>query len=421
VRARAARAVRTTFRALRNRNFRLYFAGQLVSQAGTWLTTIALTLLVLSLTHSGVAIGLLTAAQFGPILLFGAWGGLVADRTDKHRLLIITQTLEMLQSFVLAVLAFMSNPPIAAFYVTALAGGFMLAFDNPARRSFVAEMVEEDDIQNAVTLNTALMTCSRVIGPALAGLLVATTGFAWCFLIDGISYLAVIASLLMMRRSELRQPPVVARARGQLRAALRYIHGASDLWIPLAMMTVVGTLTFNFSVVMPLFVEDTFNASAEAFTLLFSVLSIGSLMGALIASHMRVIDTRHVAGAAISFGLAMALLAAAPTLGIAFPLAVFVGLTSVAFITTATATVQVRSDPAMRGRVLALQAMLLVGTTPIGGPLLGWFCDAYGARAGILLGAVAALAAGAWGFRAVRRAGVRADVDAGQIGVGVPG
>jgi MFS family permease len=183
------------------------------------------------------------------------------------------------------------------------------------------------------------------------------------------------------------------------------------------MMTVVGTLTFNFAVVMPLFVEDTFHSSASSFTLLFSVLSIGSLIGALIASHMRVIDSRHVAGAAVGFGVAMAALAAAPTLGAAFPLALFVGLTSVAFITTATATVQVRADPAMRGRVLALQAILLIGTTPIGGPLLGWFCDTYGARAGILLGAAAALAAGAWGFLALRRVGARAevDVDAGRL------
>ena len=160
--AKTLRAVRTTFRARRNRNFRLFFTGQLISQAGTWLTTIALTLLVLQLTHTGVAIGVLTAAQFGPILLFGAWGGLVADRSDKRRLLVITQTLEMLQSFALAALAFMSHPPVVAFYVTALAGGFMLTFDNPARQSFVAEMVPASDVQNAVTLNSALMTASRV-------------------------------------------------------------------------------------------------------------------------------------------------------------------------------------------------------------------------------------------------------------------
>jgi MFS family permease len=403
VKLRASTALRTTFRALRNRNFRLFFSGQLISQAGTWLTTIALTLLVLDLTHSGVAIGLLVACQFGPVLLLGAWGGLIADRSDKRRLLVITQTLEMLQSFALASLAFMHNPPVVAFYLVALAGGFMLAFDNPARRSFVAEMVPADEVQNAVTLNSALMTSSRVIGPAVAGILVVTVGFAWCFLIDGVSYVAVIASLLMMRRADLRQPPVVARAKGQLRDALRYIRGVPDLWIPLIMMTVIGTLTFNFAVVIPLFVEHTLHGSNGSFTLLYSVLSVGSVIGALAAAQIRVLDTRHVVYAAFAFGAAMFVLAAAPTLLTAFPIAVFVGLTSVAFITASTAIVQVRAEPSMRGRVLALQGMVLIGSTPIGGPLLGYVCDAYGARTGILLGAVAAVGAGVWGLYAHRR------------------
>jgi MFS family permease len=405
MRLRAATAFHTTFRALRNRNFRLFFSGQLISQAGTWLTTIALTLLVLDLTHSGVAIGVLVACQFGPVLLFGAWGGLIADRSDKRRLLLITQTLEMIQSFALGALAFMHQPPVGAFYLVALAGGFMLAFDNPARRSFVAEMVPEDQVQNAVTLNSALMTSSRVIGPAVAGVLVVTVGFAWCFIVDAVSYLAVIASLLMMRRADLRQPPVVAKAKGQLRAALRYIRTVPDLWIPLVMMTVIGTLTFNFAVVIPLFVEHTLHGSNGSFTLLYSVLSVGSVIGALAAAQIRVLDTRHVVYAAFAFGAAMFVLAAAPTLLTAFPIAVFVGLTSVAFITASTAIVQVRAEPSMRGRVLALQGMVMIGSTPIGGPLLGFVCDAYGARAGIALGAVAAVGAGVWGLYAHRRVG----------------
>jgi len=414
MRVRAATAFHTTFRALRNRNFRLFFSGQLISQAGTWLTTIALTLLVLDLTHSGVAIGLLVACQFGPVLLFGAWGGLVADRSDKRRLLLITQTLEMIQSFALGALAFMHQPPVGAFYLVALAGGFMLAFDNPARRSFVAEMVPEDQVQNAVTLNSALMTSSRVIGPAVAGVLVVTVGFGWCFIIDAVSYLAVIAGLLMMRRADLRQPPVVAKAKGQLRAALRYIRTVPDLWMPLVMMTVIGTLTFNFAVVIPLFVEDTLHGSNGSFTLLYSVLSVGSVIGALAAAQIRVLDTRHVVYAAFAFGAAMFVLAAAPTLLTAFPIAVFVGLTSVAFITASTAIVQVRAEPSMRGRVLALQGMVMIGSTPIGGPLLGFVCDAYGARAGIALGAVAAVGAGVWGLYAHRR------VEASRAVVDVP-
>jgi MFS family permease len=257
-----------TFRSLRVRNFRLFFVGQLVSQVGNWLTSIALILLVLHLTGSGFAIGLLTACQFGPILVLGAWAGLVADRSNKRTLLLTTQSLQMCQSFALAALAFMPHPPVAGLYLTALAGGFLLAFDNPTRRAFVPEMVPEEQVQNAVSLNSALMTSARIFGPAMAGLLAVTVGFGWCFAIDGASYVAVLAALWMMRTSELCQPPRTVRARGQVRAGLRYVREVPDLWIPLAMMALVGTLTFNFSVVIPLFVERTLHGSDSTYTLL---------------------------------------------------------------------------------------------------------------------------------------------------------
>jgi MFS family permease len=400
---RVSRAARSTFHSLRIRNFRLFFSGQLISQVGTWLTTIALTLLVLHRTNSGLAVGALVACQFGPMLLFGAWGGVVADRSDKRRLLLITQTLEMGQSFALATLAFMHHPPLAAFYVTAGAGGVMLAFDNPARRSFVAEMVPEADVQNAVTLNSALMTSSRVIGPALAGLLVVTTGYGWCFTIDAISYLAVIAGLWKMRTAELRQPPVLSRAKGQVREGLRYVRSVPDLWVPLVMMAVVGTLTFNFSVVIPLFVERTLRGTDASYTLLYSVLSVGSVIGALAAAHRRSIEVRHIVVASAGFAVAMFAFALSPTLLLAYPTALLVGLASVSFMTASTAIVQVRCDPVMRGRVLALQAIVFVGSTPVGGPLLGFICDAFGARAGLTLGGLAAVGAAAWGYFAARR------------------
>jgi MFS family permease len=392
-----------TFESFKVRNFRLFFGGQFISQAGTWLTTVALTLLVLHRTNSGLAVGILVACQFAPVLLLGAWGGVVADRSDKRRLLLITQTLEMLQSFTLAALAFVHQAPLPAFYATALAGGCMLAFDNPTRRSFVSEMVPADDVQNAVTLNTAIMTSSRVVGPALAGLLVITTGYAWCFAIDGISYLAVIAGLWMMRTSELRQPPVIAKAKGQIREGVRYVRNTPDLLLPLIMMAVVGTLTFNFPVVIPLFAERTLHGNDGTYTLLYSVLSVGSVVGALGAANGRTIEVRHIVMASAAFGVAMMIFASAPNLGAAFPIALIVGLTSVAFMTASTAIVQVRSSSAMRGRVLALQAIVFIGSTPIGGPLLGLVCDRYGARAGLVLGGVAALGAAAWGLLADRR------------------
>ena len=396
-------ATRTTFSSLSVRNFRLFFVGQLISQVGNWLTVIALTLLVLHRTHSGLAIGALAACQFAPLLVLGPWAGLVADRSDKRKLLMLTQTLEMAQSFTLAALAFLHHAPLLAFYGTALAGGFMLAFDNPARRSFVPEMVSDEKVQNAVSLNGALMNGSRVVGPALAGLLVITVGYGWAFGGDGISYLAVLVALWMIRPADLVRGPAAVKAKRQIRAGLAYVRGMPDLLLPLGMVAIIGTLTFNFSVVIPLFVERTLHGSDASFTLLFSVLSIGSLAGALLAAHRRTVDIRVVVIAAAGFGVAMLAFAAAPNLLGAFPLALAVGFAAVSFMTMSTAIVQVRAHPAMRGRVIALQSMLLLGSTPIGGPLLGVLCDAYGARAGLVLGGAAALAAAAWGFFAGRR------------------
>src|SRR6478672_1923355 len=216
-------------RALRTRNFRLFFVGQLISNTGNWLTMVALTLLVLHRTGSGTAVGVLSACQFGPMLLLSPWAGVIVDRSDKRRLLVVTQLLEMGQSFVLAALAFAPHAPLGAFYVTALAGGCMLAFDNPVRRTFVNEMVPVEDVPNAVTLYSAMVNISRIAGPALAGVLIVTVGYGWCFTIDAISYLTVLVALAMMRPAELRRVPVTPRAAGQVRAGVRYIASVPDL------------------------------------------------------------------------------------------------------------------------------------------------------------------------------------------------
>ena len=399
---RTLRWTENTFRSLRSRNFRLFFGGQLISQVGNWLTMIAQTLLVLKLTRDGLALGILTACQFGPLLLLGAWAGLVADRSDKRKLLLVVQTLAMAQSFVLAALAFTDHPPLLALYAVALAGGFAVAFDNPTRRAFVVEMVEEDDVQNAASLNTALMTGSRVVGPALAGLLVTTVGFGWTFVLDGLSYIAVLAALWRMDTTQLRAAPVQRRGRGQIREGLRYARSVPELRIPLLMMAVVGTLGFNFQVVIPLFVTNTLGGDDRAFTLLFSVLSAGSFVGALVAARRKQVDLRAVALSCAAFGAALSVMAAAPTLVAAFPTAVLVGFGGVAFMTTSTAIMQLRAAPSMRGRVLALQAIVFLGSTPIGGPVLGWLCDVTSPRVGLAVGGVATLAAAAWGFSRAR-------------------
>lgn len=393
-----------TFASLHSRNFRLFFIGQTISQVGNWLTLVTQTLLVLSLTNSGTALGLLTAAQFAPVLFLGAFAGLVADRSDKRRLLITTQSLAMLQSFGLAAVAFLDHPPVWAIFAIAFAGGTVTAFDNPARRSFVVEMVPIDQVNNAVSLNSALMTGSRVVGPALAGLLVATTGFAWTFLVDGLSYVAVIVGLIMMRPAELRRAPIVEKAKGQVREGLRYARNHPVLWTPLVMMAVVGTFAFNFSVTLPVFVTRTLHGTDSTFTLLFSALSLGSLFGALAVARRASTSVRFVALASIAFGVSMVLAALAPSQPVAFLLAPFVGMTSIAFMTSSTAIVQTESDPSMRGRVLALQSIVFLGSTPIGGPIVGWVAEHAGARIALLLGAAACLLAGAWGVLVARRA-----------------
>ncbi|MBL8778974.1 MAG: MFS transporter [Acidimicrobiales bacterium] len=402
-------ATRETFSSLAIRNFRLFFVGQGISQVGNWLTLVAQSLLVLSITRSGVALGLLTAFQFGPVLLLGAWAGLVADRSDKRKLLMIVQVGAMVQSFVLAALAFMDEPPLVAIYAVAALGGLAMAFDNPARRAFVVEMVPEEAVPNAVGLNSAVMTSSRIVGPALAGLLTVTVGFGWAFVVDGLSYVAVLVALAMMRTTELRPSAVAERAKGQVREGLHYVRRAPDLFIPLVMMGVIGALAFNFQVVLPLFVTDTFDGAPSTFTLLLSAMSAGSLVGALVGARRTQVETPHVVVSAAFFGLAMLALALSPVLWIAFPLGFLVGVASITFLTTSTAIVQMKSDPSMRGRVLALQAILFLGSTPVGGPILGVVCDVLGARAGLALGGFAALGAAAWGRAAHQRAAAGAD------------
>ena len=392
----------STFESLRVRNFRLFFGGQLISQIGNWLTLIAQALLVLKLTDSGFALGLLAACQFGPVLVFGAWAGLVADRSDKRKLLMIVQTFAMMQSFALAFIAFMHHPSVAAIYVVAVLGGVATAFDNPARRAYVVEMVPEANVQNAVSLNSALMTGSRVVGPALAGLLITTVGYGWTFATDGLSYLAVILGLFLMRTRDNRPHVITPRGKGQIREGLRYVRTMPELFVPLVMMAIVGTFAFNFQTVMPLLVKRSLHGNDGTFTLIYSVISIGSLAGALMSARRSSVNIRHIVWASYGFGASMLLLAATPNVAFTYPIGIFVGFSSIAFMTTSTAIVQLRSDPSMRGRVLALQAMVFLGSTPIGGPIVGYVSQRFGPRSGVVIGGVAAIVAGIYGMRAIR-------------------
>ncbi|MFA5882469.1 MAG: MFS transporter [Acidimicrobiia bacterium] len=407
-----------TFRSFASRNFRLFFTGQLISQVGNWLTTIATTLFVLHLTGSGIAIGVLTACQFAPMLVFGLWAGVIIDRTDKRKLLLGTQVVAALQSVALAVLAFSGDPQLVAIYAVAFIGGCVVAIDSTTRRAFVVELVDESLVTNAVSLNSALMTSARVVGPVVAGALVALFGYGWCFTIDALSYLGPMIALSLMRPAEIRRPPVVARMKHQVRDGLRYVRTVPELWIPLAMTAVISTFTLNFQVVMPLLVTETFSSTEAVFTILFSVLSIGSFLGAIWMARRISLHLAQTVFTAALLGIATLALAVAPTLAVAFPIALVMGLGMTAFITSSTANMQVAADPGKRGRVLALQGVVLLGSTPIGGPILGVVCQTWGARAGLLLGGVAALVAAGFGSWATSRRSVAHPVELEPTGLG---
>ncbi len=400
-----AKAARRSFQSLRNRNYRLFFIGQLISNTGNWLTMVAATLLVLKLTDSGLAVGLLTACQFGPILLLSPFAGLVADRVDKKNLLTVTQVLEMGQSFVLAAIAFQPHPSLGAVYGVAAVGGVLLAFDNPVRRSFVTEMVIDEDRPNAVTLYSALVATSRIFGPALAGALVVTLGFGWAFLIDGITYIAVLVAIAMMRRSELRPSQPAPKAKHQVRDGLRYVRSVPELRISFVMLAIVGILSYNFSVTFPLLVTRSLHGSDATYTFVYSAFSVGSLAGALVVAHRNRVRFMGIVYGAAGLGGAMALLSIVPNAWVALPVAVLLGLSSIAYMTSTTAIVQVIAKDSMHGRVLALQTVLMIGTTPLGGPLLGAIADAWGARWPVIIGSAGALGAAAYGALAGRSLG----------------
>lgn len=408
MRRRLSATLRTTFASLRSRNFRLFFIGQTISNTGNWLTTVALTLLVLHLTHSGLAIGLLSAAQYGPILLFSINAGAIADRHNKRSLLFVTQGLEMAESVTLAFLAFMHHPPLAALYVTATAGGTLLALDNPLRRSFVTEMVAEEDRPNAVVLYSLIVNIARVFGPALAGLLAVTVGYGWCFSIDAASYLVVLSALWMMRPAELRRLPALPRAKGAIREGIRYVADQPNLWISFTMLAAVGLLSYNFLVTLPLFVTRSLHGGDRSFTLLYAVFSAGAVVSGLIIANKHLVHLRHVIAGSVGLGVTMLALAATPNTAAAIPAGFLIGLTSILYLTSTTAIIQVEADAALHGRILALQIFIMGGSLVIGGPFLGWLADTLGARSTIVLGGIMALAAAVWGYATNRHLSRRA-------------
>jgi MFS family permease len=403
-------ASQATFRSLHTENFRLFFLGQMVSQAGTWMQSVAIIWVVLDLTDNGLAVGLVTAAQFLPLLVLGAWTGLLADRLDRHRTMIATQVAFTLLAVAFSVISLTGSATVAWMYGLSLVFGVITALDNPVRRVFVGELVSRDDLPNAVGLNSAMMTGSRIFGPALAGALIAGPGAGACFALNAVSYVAVIGALLRMDRSSFAAVPLVARAKGQVRSGLRYAWRHPDLRASLLLVAVVGFAAFNYQVTLALLAERTFHGSAGTYTLLFSVMSIGSMLGGLAVARSELVTMKNLVTAGLGLAAAMLAMASAPTLWLAVLFALPTGYSSIYLVSGSNALVQLRADPQMRGRVLALYAMLFLGSTPIGGPVIGWLADVANARVAVAAGGVASGLAALWTARRAR-ADARPGVD----------
>jgi MFS family permease len=394
------RFTRRTFRSLRNRNYRLYFFSQIVSMTGTWAQSVAQIWLVLELTNSGVALGIVTGLQFAPILLFGAWTGLLADRVDKRRLVIATQSLAAVLAVVLGVVTVAGIVDVWMIYLLAFGLGIATAVEIPARQSFVVEMVGEDDLVNAVGLNSAVFTSARIAGPAIAAILISTAGIEWCFFLNAASFLAVIAALTRMNTDELQPVPRVPKSKGQIREGLRYVRSRPDLLLALLLMAVVGTLAFNFRVLLPLMATKVFGGGAGAYGTLSAIMAVGTVGGALGSAAMHRPSRRLLVCSAIAFGALIVVAATVQSIVVEAIVLVPVGVVSMVFIATCNTTLQLGSSDLMRGRVMALYAMLFLGTTPIGSPIVGWLAETIGVCATFAATGVATLTAalGAWAW-----------------------
>jgi MFS family permease len=384
---------RRTFSALRIPNFRRYFAGQAISLIGTWMQSVAQSWLVYVLTHSATDLGLAVALQTLPVLVLGSYGGVIADRVDKRRLMVILQAAMGVQALVLGILTVTHVIRIWEIFVLAVILGLNNTFENPARQAFVLEMVGADQVRNAVSLNSTLFNAARAVGPAVAGLLIATVGVGICFLLNAVSFIAVVFSLMTMDKALLRPSPPAGRAKGQVREGFRYVARTPRLLIPLIMMALVGMLAYEFQVVLPVVAKGVFHGGPETYGFLTAAMGLGAIFGGLVTAARGQTGLRPFTIAAGALGLAMALAAFSPVLSLELVALGVVGYASVSFLATGNTTLQLEADPSMRGRVMSLWAIAFLGTTPIGGPLLGWIVATSSGRVGLAVGAASCIAA----------------------------
>ena len=388
-------SLRRPFSSLSIANYRRYFVGQVISISGNWMQTVGEIWLVLRLTDSAAAVGITTALQFTPMLFAGAWGGVLADRVSKRRLLAFTQSLMALPALTLWSLTATGHVTTLVVYSLVFIRGAVNAVDNPARQSFVMELVGRERVVNAVSLNSLIVQSSRIIGPALAGIVIASVGIAPCFLINSLSFGAMLIALWRIDPAELQPTERSNREPGQLREALGYVRRTPELSVPLGVMAIVGTLSFNFQTILPLMARFAFHGSATTYAALTTAMATGAVAGALAVGTRRRVGPEVLAAAAFAFGGFGIAAAAAPNLGTEYILLAAVGAASVTFAAGINSSLQLAAAPEMRGRVMALYSVVFLGSTPIGGPIAGWLSGSFGPRSSMVLAGIAALAGGA--------------------------
>lgn len=390
--------LRRTFSSLKVRNYRYYFAGQGVSMTGTWMQGVTQSWLVYSYTRSGFDVGLVVALQTLPILLFGPLGGTLADRISKYRILFWTQGLAGVQALTLAGLDLSGALKLWMLFAMAVVLGLINAVDNPTRQTFISEMVGDSELKNAVTLNAIMVNVARAIGPATAGVLIATVGSGWCFLANGVSFVFVLASLAAMHKDELKPAALAKRAKGQLREGLRYVAATPVLRDALVMMALVGCLTYEFQVTLPLMAGQVLHGGPKTYGALTAVMGVGAVVGGLAAAGRPGRGINRLVGTAAVFGVTVLAASLAPSVLVEEAMLFVVGGASVSFLALGSATLQLSAAPSMRGRVMALWSVAFLGSTPIGGPVIGFIGGLAGPRFALGVGAGAAILAAGYGW-----------------------
>ena len=388
---------RETFSSLYVRNYRLYYIGQMISNSGTFMQSVAQAWLILKLTNSGIALGITSTLQYVPFLVLGPYGGVIADRFPKRKILYFTQSLYGILALTLGALVATNLVQVWMVYALAACLGLVTVFDNPARQTFYMELVGADHLRNAVTLYSILVNLARIIGPTLAAALIASFGLAPCFIINGFSYAMVLIMLAMMRASELLVTPPLPRGRGQILEGFKYVISTPNIGITLLIMAIIGTFTYEFHVSLPLLAQNTFKGGSSSYAFLTASMGLGAAAGGIVFASRTRVRFSKVVSACFLFGLAVLAAAFMPSLPLTGLVMILVGIFSINFSSLGNSLLQLESSPQMRGRVMSFWSMASLGSTTLGAPIVGWLAEAAGARWGLALGGVAALLAAALG------------------------